>query len=168
MTETARQLRDAQRRLGQVEVIERALAVRSGFPVYWDGSQWLSVVELTMTLYHQTYAANTTIILAPFRGGFNPYVTRVSTEYQVATTNNSTNKWTLVLRGVNATYAAASQIHAFNSDAPGPGVWALDDSAPNTTATPANDAFVDFGVSKTGAPGNLQVSVTLAYRLIIP
>jgi hypothetical protein len=138
-----------------------------GFACYMDGTRWLTVHELTMGLAQQTYTVNTTSIVAPFRGGFAPYITRVSTEYQVATTNNAGNKWTLLYRGVNAAYAAATQIHSFNSDAPGAGVWALDDGAPNTTATPANQAFVDFGVSKTGSPGTIQVSLTIAYRLIV-
>lgn len=44
MDDLARQ-RATRRRLGQVEAIERPITFRSGVPVVWSGSQWLSVVE---------------------------------------------------------------------------------------------------------------------------
>jgi hypothetical protein len=134
----------------------------------YDGARWLSQAILSVNIPRQILAANDGIILAPLRQDFAPYIIRVTTEYSAAATNNGTNFWTITYRGINAAYAAASNIHSFTTAALTAGTYASDDGAPSVTATPTNRAFIELQCLKTLAPGNLTIAGTVQYRLIIP
>lgn len=138
-----------------------------GLLCFYDGARWLTTSEYSVVFPLQTFASTTNAIAAPFRGGYPVYITRVATEYYVPTTNNAGNRWTILYRGVNQSYASTNTIHGIYSDAPGAGVYALDDSAPNGTVALAYYAFVDYTFTKTGSPGNLSIAFTMTYRLIV-
>lgn len=137
---------------------------------YYDGTRWLTLFEFQAAMGDATLTTSDTfVVIAPLRTDYAPYVTRVAVAVRIPSgASDGSNYWTWTMRGVNATYTAASSIHqditaAAVSGAP----FVLGDGAPNVTATPANRAQFDFYAAKTGAPGNLVAAAALYYRLIV-
>lgn len=184
-----RALKEQGRRIGQTEVKEvpGGFGIGTAFPAspasgarffrsdlgwlcYFDGTRWLTTFELVYVLNPITVAANGNQLIAPIRTDFAPYITRVAVGWVVAAPNDANNYWAYLLRGVSATYAAATNIHSDNTSGGTAGTWSIGNAAPSATATPANNAALDISYSKAGAgaaPGNLTISAALYSRLIV-
>lgn len=178
------QQRDIARRLEQTQVVERRggagtaqpTGISAGFrffrtdlgmDTYYDGTRWLSVHEYDATFQQTAFTTTATFVIAPLFQTYAPYVTRVALEYEVLTTNNATNFWTISLRGGSATYGATTTIDTFTSAAIAANTWTNIDRVPNTAQAPTNRAFFDIAAVPTLSPGILVLSATLYYRLII-
>jgi len=141
-----------------------------GFECYYDGSQWLTTHEYTLTLSGQnTFSANGTLLVGPLRGAYSIYVTQVTAARFVSTTNNATNYWTIQIRGLTSAYGGGTVIATTDTSAIAAGTWSIL-GASIGTANPSENAAIDVNVTKSGAgaaPGNLILSVTVTYRLIV-
>lgn len=139
-------------------------------PCVYDGTRWL-----TQYHYHAAFNQNATAftgtasyVIGPLRQDTAPYVDRIGVELFVNGTNTGANYWNISLRGVSASYGAATTIDTFNTAALAGSTWTNVDRAPNATTTPTNRALFDVAVSiGAGAPGGLILSATIYYRLII-
>lgn len=180
------QQRDIARRLEQTQVIERRggagtsqpTGISAGFrffrtdlgmDTYYDGTRWLSVHEYDANLQQTAFTVAGSYVIEPLRQDYAPYITRLGLEYIVLTTNNAGNNWLITIRGGNATYAATTTIHTFNTSAIAANTWTnIDTATPSGTAIPSNRAFFDIAATiNAGAPGVLAIAATLYYRLII-
>lgn len=133
---------------------------------FYDGTRWLTTFELSMQIPSTTFSGSTSYALAAFRTNYAPYITRVALSYYVATTNDATHNWTVVWRGVSASYSGATTILSQSTSAGSPSIWTRIEAGPSN-ATPSNNAILDFNITKVNSPGNLQVIGTCFYRLIV-
>lgn len=138
-----------------------------GWWCYYDGTQWLTASEFSLEGYQLAVSANGSLLMGKAREDYVPYVTRVSIEYSVATTNDGSKYWTLTVRGRDNTLASITNVHIRTTAALTADAWTAYGSAPNETATPANAAVFDMLYAKTSTPGNLSYYVTVFYRLIV-
>lgn len=142
-----------------------------GFLCYYDGTRWLTVHEYVLPLVpnRATVAVNT-IWDTTIRIDYAVYLTRVALTTNVATTNNSTNFWTVTLQGVNLALSAATTFYNPNTGTT-PDTAGVETDHGGTVsagnATPTNRQFLRASVGKTLTPGNLTISCTVSYRLII-
>lgn len=178
--------RQTQRRMGQTEVIEKPLSSGTAFPTgiasgflffrtdlgflcYYDGTRWLTAHEYMTPIRNDlTQIAATTNFLnvVPLATVFAPYITRIVVNSLVLVTNNGTNFWTIAIVGYNADFSAGGTIDTFTTAAQGL-VWTRAERAPNTNQLPTNSYHMSLNVTKTLAPGNLQVLASLYYRWIV-
>lgn len=133
---------------------------------FYDGTRWLTTFELSMQIPATTFSASTSSALAAFRTDRAPYITRVALSYYVATTNNGSNYWDIVWRGVNSSYAGATSILSQTTSAGSANTWTRTEAAASNS-TPSNNAILDVNISKVNSPGNLQIIGTCFYRLIV-
>lgn len=182
---TLRRIEKIDRTLERLQTVERGMAGGTAFPAspptgflfyrsdlgllcYYDGTRWLTVDQFTITSDRLLTPAAGTIIVAPFRGGFAPYITRRDTLLLTGATNTGANYWTISLVGASANQGATSAIDSMNTSALAGATWSTTGAAPSTSATPANNAALDLSLTATGAPSLLaQLVVTLTYRLIV-
>lgn len=133
---------------------------------FYDGTRWLTTFELAMQVPSTIFTGSTSFALAAFRTDRAPYITRVALSYYVSTTNNGSNYWDIVWRGVNSSAAAATTVLSQNTSAGSVNTWTRLEAAASTPV-PANNAILDVNITKNGSPGNLQIIGTCFYRLIV-
>lgn len=130
----------------------------------YDGSRWLTAEsELApMPRYTLPLSVTGSAGLWPKHGSYARYVTALNVTYNVQTTNNGSNYWTIKLVRADTGGALTSDI---STSAASPGVWT------NTALSSLNLVTGSYGLSlvtgKVGAPGDLFVTATISFRLII-
>jgi hypothetical protein len=138
-----------------------------GWWCYWDGTRWLTAHELVYATATVIDTNNGNTNAVPARGDYAPYITRVALTRLVLTTNNGSNFWTIVVRGVNGSVGATTTLRTQSTAADAANAYTVNDAAP-ATATPANRAGFDIAYTKSGTPGSLIAQATIHTRLIIP
>ncbi len=138
-----------------------------GWFCFYDGTQWLTAQEFTVTMQGGTIltwtsiSANASSIYSPpLRSDYAPYFTRHSTEVQVAVPNDGSKYWTITLHTV-----AGNTITTVITDGIGAGGWNFFGWAINAAIAGATAVYLSF--AKTSTPGDLYCSMTLYYRLIV-
>jgi hypothetical protein len=137
---------------------------------FYDSSntQWLTVQEFAIYMSHflNRTAAGRRGDRRKLRTDYNPYFTRIAAKSRVATPNDGSNNWDVEIRAYNLTEAASTLVYSWNTAADAL-VW-VDHGGAATTAQPANDDSLDLVNNiAAGAPGNLDVVVTVFFRLVI-
>lgn len=92
--------------------------------------------------------------------------TRVVIITKVATTNDGSNYWTVGLVGKNLALSASTIISAITTASDTAGTWTSHEEAPDTASPGANNQWLNMFVVKTGSPGNIDVYITVYYRLV--
>lgn len=185
--ELLRQLSDLNRRLERIERIEKGGGSGTAFPsspptnlrwfrtdlgwwCYYDGSQWLTEDTWRADLFTGVVVtgAGGNVIGPDWRSDYAPFITRITISNSVATTNNGSNFWTILVRSYNATYGAATGIHQIDTSAQTAGTWyQVDTSSFSGTGTPSNRAHLDTNFSVFGAPGNITATGVIEWRIIV-
>lgn len=165
----ANELRALKRRVAALEAIEAPISWRSGFPVYWDGTRYLTAQEYSADLglfdaATITYAATTTSTrLALLRTDYTPLFTYGVAIPGIGATNSGVNYWTF-----NLVTSGGTTIWTFNTSADA----AASNPVKTTTAFTqpgAATSFVQLNLAATGAPSGIVPRFpVLYYRLIIP
>lgn len=136
----------------------------------YDGTRWLTQQEYSAPVcLYLTQATATTQFLSAvaLRTDLAPYITYIVVSANVLTTNNATNYWTIAIKGYNATFTAASTIDSYDTKTATANTWIRAERVPNTSQLPTNAHHISMDVTKTLAPGNLQIICTIYYRLIV-
>lgn len=135
-----------------------------GWPCYYDGTRWLTVEEFPVTVPNLTGS----FTIGRVVGGIGIYVQRIHASTNVAATNDGTKYWTITFRSLNATFGAATNVHAFNTSADTAGAWTQHDAnTMSATAVPANYGAFDVLCAQTSTPGALSMYCIIYYRLIV-
>ena len=136
---------------------------------FYDGTRWLTVHEASVDCpVVLNIAANGQVGLIPVRSDYELWITRIARWFEVITTNTGVNFWTVTLRSVNASYGGGSTVDTFNTGTTAVNTWVIQDGVPSATQNPVENNGFDINCAKTGAPGNLNIGVTIFYRLIVP
>jgi hypothetical protein len=131
---------------------------------YYDGVRWLTVTEYEATPTHNTaqpYSIAQTVGIYPEHPLYTRYVTGLIVSLAVLTTNNGLNYWAIRLIRMDTGAAVSSDIVSMAAPV---GTWANSSLSTTLLATYP----IGVAVAKVGAPGNLFVTPTIRYRLIIP
>lgn len=144
-----------------------------GWLCYYDGARWLTVHEFSAGLNNVglTYASTGSVyFLQQLRQDYAVYITRWVVRTSVATTNDGSNYWTCILRGVNALASAATTVDQFTTAADTVATLTEHDRARGSfsgTNPPTEKSYLDIVLNETGAPGDITVYPTVYYRLIV-
>lgn len=141
-----------------------------GWWCYFDGTRWLTCHEYESPHVLESTAVNGTQAAIRANGtAYAPYITRVVCVVRVNTTNNGSNFWTIAVRGLSDTQAATTTIHTFTTSGSAVNTFVRGEANPPTNQTPANYSSFDIALSfGAGAPGSINVTTTIYYRLIVP
>jgi hypothetical protein len=134
----------------------------------YDGARWLTQADYGVTvceLINFGTASPQSSTLRIFRADYAPAVSHVALHTRVSATNDALNYWTVSLQTLNAALAAADTIYSFTTPADGTS-YVRRDAGP-TLSLPTNRHAVRVLISKTGAPGAIEVAAEMNYRLII-
>jgi hypothetical protein len=138
-----------------------------GWRCYYDGAQWLTTHDYTLTIldWQSLGTVNIATSLRNVRNDYVPWPVRATIHTRVSTTNNATNFWTVALQGVNAAISAADTVYTIStaSDAVG-GVLRREGI---TTQALTNRDWFRLQTTKTLTPGALEVAAHLVYKLIV-
>lgn len=138
-----------------------------GLLCYYNGTRWLTVNQYSMQMGNDTafppYSANGQYTYAaPWGGAFDLWLEKAYFMTSVATTNDGTKFWTVVLEKDDGTDLGSS----FNT--------AADTASTKTFHTVTINAllgtstkWVQTNVTKTSTPGNLTMFCQVAYRLVV-
>lgn len=130
---------------------------------FYDGFRWLTVNEYSSDFQPwtglQPYAANASAYLYATRQDYDYYVTRWQARVVVNTTNNGSNYWTIALTRDGTTIASA------NTSTGSPGTVYLLSGVVGSVQDPIS--YFAWDVTKTGAPGTLNMNGSFSYRLVI-
>lgn len=132
---------------------------------YYDGVRWLTAHEYSadFMLFDSSppfSAAGTTVYAWAPRLDYSLYITQARALTQVAATNNGSNYWTISL------YRDNTAIWTFNTSADTAATLYNKTSAINAVHTPTT--WMRYRIdSETGTAGNINMSGTLYYRLVI-
>lgn len=139
-----------------------------GFLCYYDGTRWLTVHEYVIaTNPNRTVVAVNTIWDTTIRFDFAPWFTRVALTTNAAAVNNGTNFWTIAVQGVDLALAAATTFYNPNTSADTAGVETDHGGNVGSNNSPTNRQFLRLAVAKTLTPGNLTISCSVSYRLVV-
>jgi len=136
-----------------------------GWWIYYDGTRWLTMHEYSISTFATNVSAAGDPIALPFDGRYAAYYTRANVVTYVATTNDGTNYWTVGIEGVNLAFSARTTLFSFNTSADT--LATLTQHADSTASAPTNNFWINAKLTKTNAPGNLNVYYNVAYRLIV-
>lgn len=141
-------------------------------PCFYDGARWLSyeIFSSSGMLTLATTTSGTQALLRVNRTDYALYITRVVVLARVNTTNNGSNFWTMATRGLDAALATNSVIYSSTTAAYTAGTFTALEVAAGAggfTATPTQYQWFDLALTKTGAPGSIDVASTVYYRQII-
>lgn len=140
-----------------------------GFACYYDGTRWLTVQEYMIPVQAlTTFTGPGTVAgtITALRTDYAPYFTRVEMTTVVATTNNGSNYWTCELIGVDLPFTSVSVVANPNTSADSVGVRVNHAAAAGSPA-PSNRQFVRGRFTTTGSPGQLEITISAWYRLIV-
>lgn len=133
---------------------------------YYDGTRWLTVNEYETSPIvgpaNQPFSAGQSIGYWPKHSTYNRYITDLNVTFNVQTTNNGSNYWTIRLVRLDTGAALTSDISTAAASA---GAW-VSSGLGLTLLTGAYP--VGLNIVKNGAPGNIYVAATISYRLEIP
>jgi hypothetical protein len=133
---------------------------------FYDGTEWMTVQEYTVTLPTSTLSADGSgNSYVPVGDYYAVYITHVVFHTLVASTNDGSNYWTVLLRGAEITTAVQTTIWSFTTAADTVGVWKSHETLDPTTPQPSERNWLHYRGEKTNAPGNLSVLATVYYRL---
>jgi len=136
----------------------------SGLWFAYDGTRWLSTTEIAMSRVDVLITSDSMRRIGELRSDLTPYFTRVSVFSQVSTPSDGSNYWTITVQGANSAFNAFTTVHSVTTSAQASGAWVKTEGAPSGSATPTNRALLMFQVIKTGAPGLIDMDVTVFYR----
>lgn len=130
----------------------------------YDGSRWVTVQEYPVTISGETAIPLTTsgavLGRAALRRDYTLYLTSVAIAYNVLTTNNGSNYWTIAIKN-----DAGSSLGSVSTAAATAGTFTAAALTINATTT---SLFLYADATKTaGAPGNIYLYVTANYRLVV-
>lgn len=141
-----------------------------GWWVVSDGVRFLTAFEYAMVLtafVSYGTASPQTTNLQNVRFDDAPYVTRVTFHSRVSTTNNGSNFWSFAIQGINGAVTLSDTIATTDTSASAAGAIVRVDGPPST-AVPTNRDWFRVQLSKTGAPGAVELAAQMNYRLIVP
>lgn len=141
-------------------------------PCFYDGTRWLTyeIFSSSGMLTLATTTSGTQALLRVNRTDYALYITRVVVLARVNTTNNGGNFWTMATRGLDAPLATNSVIYSSTTATYTAGTFTALEVAAGAggfTATPTQYQWFDLALTKTGAPGSIDVASTVYYRQII-
>mgnify|MGYP000750615697 CR=1 FL=1 len=146
-----------------------------GLLCFFDGTRWLTVHEYALPLTFANggvgmpiYAAGGNTAYLNTAMGLTAYFTRIACHSNVTAPNSGVAFWSVTVQGINLAAAAATTIIAFDTSADAAGTrtnHSANVAAAN--ALPANNYFVSVLLAKTGAPGNLELTLTVFFRYVV-
>lgn len=140
-----------------------------GWLCYYDGTRWLTTHEYMIPVQAlATFTGPGTLAgtITALRTDYAPYFTRVEMTTVVATTNNGSNFWTIDLIGIDLPFVNVSLISNPNTSADSVGVRVNHAAAAGSPA-PSNRQFIRGRFTTTGSPGQLEITISAFYRLIV-
>jgi hypothetical protein len=139
-----------------------------GLACYYNGTNWVTS-QLLLAAHAFTSTITVSSSFHVLRTDYRPWIERVSLLYNISTTNDGSNYWTIATRTTNAAITTTTSIHVVNTSAATAGAWTSSDLAANTAndGGTTNKYWLDFAVTKTGSPGQITLYGTVFYRLII-
>lgn len=139
-----------------------------GFACFYDGARWLTVHEYSAP-FVETSSGAAFAPRAAIRTDYALYWTRVSLRAFVATTNNGTNYWNIVLQSLDAQITTGTNLYSKATNADGAGAWLVYDAACSTNIAAAGNIYwARVNCAPVGAPGALTLNAVAYYRLIVP
>lgn len=147
-----------------------------GWRCYYDGTRWLTVHEDCLPLTFASAgtgmpsysAAANTAYLNPSKG-LTPYFTALACHTNVTAPNSGAAFWSVFLQGLNLAAAASTGIISFDTSADTAAVRTNHSALiPAANALPTNTYFVSIQLTKTGAPGNLEMTAAVFFRYVVP
>ncbi len=143
-----------------------------GWLCYYDGARWLTTfVQPAILATNPTSSTITNANLRTIVGHdqYAIYVVRCFYSFNVTAPNDGSNYWTIAFEGENANFSAATTIDSHATSGNGPGAWTTFDPTPATPALSlANSRHLNVNLTKTlGAPGAIQLILSMSYRLIV-
>lgn len=143
-----------------------------GQEIYFDGTRWV-----TTTLYREPFGiangmngitAETSIgRMAPWATTFDLWLDALYTTTYVATTNNGTNFWGLVIQKAAADDTKTT-IASFNTSADTVNNWTQRRTAIGASYVAASFREIDLHATPTLSPGAMFWAAAVSYRLIVP
>lgn len=140
-----------------------------GWASYYDGTRWLTAHEYMIPVQAlTTFTGPGTLAgtITALRTDYAPYFTRVEMTTVVAATNNGSNYWTCELIGVDLPFTSVSVISNPSTIADTVGVR-VNHAAAAGAPTPSNRQFIRGRFTTTGSPGQLEITISAFYRLIV-
>ncbi len=141
-----------------------------GYACYYDGTRWLTQHEYEAPIVqYLTQLSATSSVTGSHRNrtDYALYVTNLALSYLVLTTNSATHNWTITTNMYTAVFASPTTIDTFSTSAATPSTWTAINRVPNTTQVPAVGGHFNIAATKNNSPGDLQITATVYYRLII-
>lgn len=135
---------------------------------FYDGTQWLTVNVYAQHVSEFVFSGTGTAPMIPIRTDYAVYVTKIVTSYNVATTHDGSNHWSITWRAYEATRTTQTTLNADVTTwaaSTAANTWATIELVP-TTPNPTNRAFLMMGATKVGSPGNATIAANFYYRLI--
>jgi hypothetical protein len=127
---------------------------------------WQYVQEYAVSANRLANSASGGVDVIAMRTDHSWVATRVVMLTNVATTNDGSNYWTIGVDGKNLALSANTTISSANTAADSPDTWTSHEEAPDTASPGANDQWLNMFVVKNGSPGNLDVYITVFYRMV--
>ena len=134
---------------------------------HWNGIYWLTENEYSASLSLVTGLAADTYYQYRVRSDYTPYLTRVSYTARVNTTNDATNYWKLRITVMsNGPWTIVSTPFNQNTSADGIGNFVEHEAYVNVKCDTTIRWLATY-LTKTSAPGTLDVGCTFYYRLVV-
>jgi hypothetical protein len=184
--QTQRQIQDLQDSLERLRKADAGAASGTAFPTspttnlvfyrtdlgwlcYYDGTRWLTTFEYAMVLSafvsYGTTSPQTTN-LQDVRFDYAPYITRVTFHSRVSTTNDGSNFWSFTIQSINGAVTLSDTIASTTTAAQAVGAITRVDGAASTP-NPTNRDWFRVQLTKTGAPGAVELAAQMNYRLVV-
>lgn len=132
---------------------------------YYDGTRWLTAPEYETSPIVgpalQPFSAGQSVGYWPKHPTYDRYITSLNLAFNVQTTNNGSNYWTIRLVRLDTGATLTSDLSTAAASA---GAWVNT----NINLTLLTGAYpIGLNIVKNGAPGNMYVASTLSYRLVV-
>ncbi|WP_287128773.1 hypothetical protein [Candidatus Cyanaurora vandensis] len=139
---------------------------------YWSGTDWLSAELFTAVVSANAISTTSSLNLTPPQirpGTYNIYLETWVIGGTVATTNDATNNWSLVLRRIASTLAITS-LDTYTSSPWSVGTGYIIARPLALLLDLSATSIINFqiGVTRNTSPGQLNASVLVSYRLARP
>ncbi len=133
----------------------------------YDGARWLTAHTESLVLLPRTLNVGTTSSpLYAVRQDYAIAVVRYAVYARVSTTNNGSNYWNIFCQSFNLPATTNDNPYIPSTSGSTVNTW-VDLSGPASTPIPTNRTWFAVQAITSGSPGQLDLGVTMYYRLII-
>lgn len=146
-----------------------------GWWCVYDGTRWLTCHEYSAVLTYASggvgmpiYSATGNTAYVNTSQGYTAYFTRIAAHSNVTAPNSGAAFWSVTVQGINLAASGSTTIIGFDTSADTAATRTNHSGAVSAgNALPANNYFVSVLLGKTGAPGNLELTLTVHWRYVV-